>query len=247
MMKRSLLLRTTIICLAFVLVITVLSGCGKEKVSIPRELDQLSLVGIWETVSATIDIQKGGEELESLKLHANRDGQVDSLSFIFHGFNQKGRPEVYFVSMNSRGEMDWYSYESNSVNPTLHPLKVFEEIDKLGLALQESGDAGLSINVGFQSGDVGYRNQYGNLFHLEGGNLKQLDEIVFHSRYPWCTISVFKLSPNETVITEDGQTTTQASTVVRINSAVPPEERTSQIWFLSEDINKAETVEYLEY
>ncbi len=245
-MKRSLLLRTTIICVAFILVVTVLSGCTKEKVSIPRELDQLSLVGMWETVSETIDVQKGGEELESLRLHANGDRQVDSLSFIFHGFNQKGRPEVYFVSMNSRGEMDWYSYESDSVNPTLHPLKVFGEIDKLGLASLEPGDTGLSINVGFQSGDVGYRNQYGNIYHLEDGNLQPLDEIVFHSRYPWCTISVFKLSPNETVITEDGQTNAQASTVVRVNGMVPPEERTSQIWFLSEDINKAETVSYLE-
>lgn len=244
-MKRSLLLRAITLCLALILVITILPGCAKEKVSITQDLDKLSLVGMWETVSATIDVQKGGEELESLKLHSNGNRQVDSLSFIFHGFNQKGRPEVYFVSMNSHGEMDWYSYESDSVNPTLHPLKVFEEIDRLDLASLESGDAGLSINVGFQSGDIGYRNEYGNIYHLEGGILKPLDEIIFHSKYPWCTISIFKLSPNETIITEDGQTISQASTVARVNGTVPPEERTFQIMFLSEDINKAVTVEYL--
>lgn len=58
----------------------------------------------------------------------------------------------------------------------------------------------------------------------------------------WCTIGIFKLSPLETIITEDGRTIAQATTVA---GPTPPEERTSQIWFLSEDINKAETVEYL--
>ncbi len=231
------------LCLITLFSIALVQGCTKEKVIIPQGLDELSLSQVWEKVSATIDVQKGGEELESLRLHANQDRQVDSLSFTFHGFNQKGRPEIYFVSMNSRGEMDWYSYESNQVNPTLHPLKVFEEIDKLRLASLESGDAGLAMNIGFQSGDVGYRYAYSDIYHLEGGVLRQLDEIVFHSRTPWCTIGIFKLSSPETIVTGDGRTVTQATTVA---GPVPPSKRTSQIWFLSEDINKAEIVEYLD-
>jgi len=246
-MRKLFIPKVLIIAMLFITLLSVaLTGCTKEKVMIPQDLDGLSLVQMWEKVSAKIDVQKGGEEMESFRLHANGVRQVDSLSFVFHGFNQKGRPEVYFVSMNAHGEMNWYSYVSDLVNPTRHPLKVFEEIDKIGLASLESGDAGLSMHVEFQSGDVGYRNQYGNIYHLEGGTLKPLDEIIFHSQYPWCTTTVFKLSPNETVITRDGQIIAQASTAVRINGVVPPEERTSQIWFLSEDINKAEVVEYLD-
>jgi hypothetical protein len=206
-------------------------------------LDELSLVKMWEAVSIAIGVQNGSQELESFRLYTNRDDKIDSLSFVFHGNNAGGRPEVYFVSKNSRGEIGWYSNESKFVSPTLKPTRVFTEIDSLGLSSLELGDAGLLMQVDFKSGDVGYNNKYGNIYRIEGGKLRQLKEIVFHSRYPWCTISVYKLFPNETVITDDGQTTAQTTTV-RI--PVPPEERTSQTWFLSEDINKAETVEYLE-
>jgi len=234
---------TAALCLIAVITITFLPGCAKEKVVVPQSLDKLSLSSMWENVAKSTGVQDASAELESLLLHADKEGKVNSLSFIFHGRNQQGRPEVYFVGKNSKGELDQHAYGSQSVPMTRHPLKVFAEIDSLGLSSLEPGDAGLSVQVDFLSGDVGYSYEYSDIFHLEGGALEPLDRIVFHSRTPWCTIGVFKLSPPETIVTVDGRTVAQATTVA---GPVPPGKRTSQIWFLSEDINKAETVEYLE-
>jgi hypothetical protein len=50
--------------------------------------------------------------------------------------------------------------------------------------------------------------------------------------------------PNDYTIIEDGQTSTKVITTAQ--APVPPGERTSQKWFLSEDIELAETVTYLE-
>jgi len=231
------------LCLIAILMIAVLPGCAKEKPVIAQELNELSLVQMWNMVAEATGIQKDSAELESLMLHTDEDGKALSLSFIFHGRNQKGNPQVYFVGKNSRGELDWHAYESKSVPITRHPLKVFTEIDSLGLSSLKPGDAGLSLQVDFMSGDVGYSYEYSDIFYLEDGILKPLDKIIFHSRTPWCTIGVFQLSPPDTIVTEDGRTVVQAATVA---GPVPPGERTSQIWFLTEDINKAETVEYLE-
>jgi hypothetical protein len=231
------------LCLVLIIAAALIPGCSQENVTISQEIDELSLVNMWEEVSATIDVQEGSAELESLLLHADKEGKVSSLSFVFHGRDSKGRPKAYFLSKYTNGEINWRSYESQSVTITRHPAEVFSEIDKLGLGSLELGEDGLSIQVQFQSGDVGYRYAYSDIYHLEGGTLRQLNEIIFHSRTPWCTIGVFELSPLETVVTEDGRTVARSTTVA---GPVPPGERTSQIWFLSEDINRAETVEYLE-
>ncbi len=229
-----------ILCIIALLTMTILPGCAREKVTIPQELDKLSLGEMWEQVEDATGLQDGSSELESLNLHTDENGKIDSLSFVFHGYNTGGRPEVYFVSKNSRGELNWHHYESESITATRSPSKVFAEIDNIGLSSLQLGDAGLAMQVDFISGDIGYSYDYSDIYHLESGTLKQLDEIVFHSKYPWCTISVYKLSLPEP---GDGKTITQNITIA---APVPRGERTSQIWFLSDDINKADVVKYLE-
>jgi hypothetical protein len=233
-----------VLCLLAVLAIILLPGCTKEKLVIPQKLDELSLVQMWETAADATGVQDDSAELESLRFHVDENRNIDSLSFVFHGITKNKKTEVYFVSKYTNGETNWHSNESKTTNVTWHPLKVFTEIDKLGMSSLEIGKNGLIFQVDFQSGDIGYNYDHSDIFKLEDGTLRQLDEIVFHSQYPWCTISVYKLSPNEPVINEDGQTIAQATTTAA--GPVPPGERTSQIWILGEDINKAETVKYLE-
>lgn len=236
-------------CLITVFAVAVLPGCSGTKIAVtrelPQELDKLSLTEMWNVVAETADLQEQGAELGYLYLRADADGNVDSLYLNFAGWNEKGRPCIYFAELGRKGKIDIREYETNSVSAAKHPLKVFEEIDKLGLASLEPGERGLVLQINFQSGDVGYSYNYLNLYQLEGGELLPLNEIVFHSNYPWCTISVFKLGPVDSdMVTDNGSVI--SSTVTTAPGPITPGERTSQMWFLSEDINKAEIVEYLE-
>jgi hypothetical protein len=230
-------------CLTAMLSVLVTSGCTKDTATVPQTLDELSLVNIWEGVASSIDLQEQGAEFDSLYLHSDRDRKVDTLYFTFEGYTEKGRAHVYTASMNSKDEINIRTNEIASIQPTQHPLKIFEQIDRLGMASLKTGDEGLSLQIGFQQGDIGYSYDNLDIYHLDNGTLLPLKEIIFHSSYPWCTVSVYELVPNETIITRDGHTIAQATTV---SAPVPPDERTSQIWFLGDDINKATTIEYME-
>ncbi len=231
----------TILCL--IALIVAMPGCSGTKVTVTRELpqklDKLSLTEMWNVVADTADIQERSAELGEMHLRTGADGGVDSLYFTFQGRNEKGIPCIYFAEMGREGKIDIREYEDEPVLLSAHPMTVFAEIDKLGLASMEPGEAGLSLQLGFQYGDIGYSYDHLDLYHLEDGELIPLKEIVFHSRDPWCTVSVFELYP---VAVEEGS---MASSVKTAPGPVRPGERTSQIWFLSEDVNKAEIVEYL--
>ncbi len=240
---QSIIVATTL-CLVAIIMIAFLPSCAKEKIAVtgelPRELDKLSLTEMWNVVADTADLQKRNAELGTMLLRAGADGRVDSLYFAFQGWNEKGRPCIYFADMGRKGKISIREYEINSVSLSRHPSTVFGEVDKLRLASLERGEAGLTLQIVFQWGDLGYSNDHVDIYHLEGGELLPLKEIVFHSREPLCIISVFKLYP---VDVEEGE---MVSSVTTAPGPVLPGERTSQTWFLSEDINKAEIVEYME-
>jgi len=236
------------LCLVLIGAIALIPGCSgtgiKTTRELPQSLDELSLTEMWNAVADVTDVQESMAELGSFNLRADEDGGIDSLYFDFRGRNKEGRPYIYFAEMGGEGKIDIRENESkNSVSLSAHPMTVFAEIDKVGLDSLEPGEAGFAMEISFQEGDVGYSYDYSDIYHLEDGALRQLEEIIFHSETPWCTIGVYKLSPLETTTTEDGQTVAQATTVA---GPVPPGERTSQIWFLSDGIKKAEVVEYLE-
>jgi hypothetical protein len=227
----------TILCLIALVLVTIMLGCSGTKITttdeLPQNLDELSLTEAWSAVAGVADIQEPTAELGDFRLRADENGGIDLLSFNFLGRNKEGVPCIYFADMGQEGKIDIREYEGESESFSAHPMTVFTEIDKLGLAME----------ICSQGGDVGYSYDYSDIYHLEDGALRKLEEIVFHSETPWCTIGVYKLSPLETITTEDGRTLTQATTVA---APPPPGERTSQIWFLSEGVNKAEVVEYLE-
>jgi hypothetical protein len=237
----------TVLCLIALILITVMPGCSGRKITttgeLPQSLDKLYLTEMWSEVAEAADIQEPGAQLGDFRLRADENGGIDLLSFNFLGRNKEGVPCIYFADMGQKGKIDIREYEGEPESFSAHPMPVFAEIDKLGVASLEPGESGLSMEICIQGGDVGYSYDYSDIYHLEDGGLRQLEEIVFHSETPWCTIGVYKLSPLEMITTEDGQTVTQATTVA---APPPPGKRTSQIWFLSEGINRAEKVKYLE-
>lgn len=235
-----------VVCLSMIFIAASISGCSKEaenKIMISRNFEELSLVEMWFAVVDAIDFYANSAELQSLRLHTDKDGEIESLSFDFYGLSLTGTPLVYSACMNSQGCIKWYSYEIDSMPETRDPLRVFSQIDKVGLSSLIPGEAGLSLQIGFIYGSIRYSYDYLDIYHLASGTLKQIEDIYFHGEFSYCTINICKLFPPENVITKDGETIVQSSTSA---GPVPSGERTSQIWFLSEDVNMAESVRYLE-
>jgi hypothetical protein len=235
------------IVLVFLASVMVLPGCDDTVITttpkINPSITELSLLELWDIIVESTDIQESSAQMDMFDLRCDDEGKMDYLYYTFGGRNNEGRPCIYFAQFDHENRIDILTYEVDYFAIKRHPVKVFEEIDKFGLDSIKPGDEGMTVHISFMSGDVGYGNDYLNIFHLENGRLTPLDEIIFHSRVSWCTISVYHLVPNDIVVAENGSTVAQATTAV---APVPPGERTSQTWFLSEDINLAETVQYLE-
>jgi hypothetical protein len=211
-----------ILCLITLLTLTVLPGCGGTKIIIPKTISELSLVETWNKVAKMIHIQKDAVELEYFRLLTDQDRKIDGLSFIFREDNTNGRPKTYSVEINSKGELDWHSYQSIAPDKTLHPSVVFTEIDKFDLSSIKPGDAGLELRAEFQNSDADYSNDNLNIYELDNGALLPLKKVDF-TLIPFCIISVYPLTNN----TPD------------LNAR-----SSSQIWFLSQDTAKAASIEY---
>jgi hypothetical protein len=221
-------------------------GCDDAVITTTPEFNpdikELSLLELWDMVADSTDIQEQTAELSTLHMNCDDESRLDHLYFTFGGRNSEGRPCIYFADFNHGSKIDIRAYEVDSFAVKRHPALIFEEIDRIGFDSLTPGDEGLTIHISFLSGDVGYRNDNLDIFHLENGTLAPLNELIFHSNVSWCTISVYQLVPNDSVVTEDGQATAQATTAA---APIQPGERTNQTWFLTEDINMADTVTYL--
>ncbi|MBN2074272.1 MAG: hypothetical protein JW762_01850 [Dehalococcoidales bacterium] len=232
------------VLLLLIATVTLFSSCDDTVITTTPEFDpdmnELSLLELWGMIADSTDIQEHTTEMSTFQMSCDAEGRLDRLSFDFGGTNNEGRPCIYFADFNYESKIDIRAYEVDSFPVKRHPALVLEEIDKIGLDVLKPSSEAMTIHISFTSGDVGYRNDNLDIFHLENGVLVPLDEIIFHNQASWCTISVYHLVPNDSVVDENGQTTTTTAP-----APVPPGERTSQTWFLSEDINMADTVTYL--
>ena len=99
-----------------IFIITSLPGCA-PKVTVPVELAGFSLVNVWNLMEKATGVQQGGEQLISLHLYAGADGTISSMDYSFFGWNSKGTSKTYFVDMNPRGQIKWYSNVTKGVFP----------------------------------------------------------------------------------------------------------------------------------
>lgn len=217
-------------CLTLIPIIASLAGCARETVTIPANLEELSLIKIWDTVSKATDVPSDRAELESLRLQTDKDEKVNDITFIFHEDSTSATSKTYQVDINGKGELDVHSYGGLS-QPSRNPLDVLAEIDKVKLSSIKPGEGGISIQADFELGgaDGLWDNSSLNIYQLQNGNLVPLKQIAFNGS-PFCVISVYQLIDGGM----GGVTTTAAR----------GERTTTQTWFLTEDVSKARVVQY---
>ena len=174
--------------------ILILSGCKstEDYPIVQRDMSEFTLSQLWETVLDTTGIQSNTAELTSFWMLAE-NGMLRMLYLHFYGINDRMEAKSYFANMNGRGELTWYCSERNtsmSNVTTIDPDSVFGEIDNTGIIGESSLSAStFELRVNFTGGDVGYRDEYLDVYKLEDGNLSGIERITFHTSKMWCTIS----------------------------------------------------------
>jgi hypothetical protein len=228
------------LCLLAIVASGALAGC-QPKITVPKTLDEFSLTDLWDKVVAATDVQEMSAQLGDLWLRIEATDTISVQYLTFNGHNQKGRPMLYWVWTNTKGEIEWNSSEVEYVPMTSHPQSVFAEIDKLGLEAIPQGDDGCELRVGFEDGNYGahYSDDIVTICQLNEGQLLPLKEISFASGLPWTTITVSPMYIVEEGVDEDGNPFKHSSTNVNGQSM-------EQVWFLVTDMSKTESVEYSE-
>jgi hypothetical protein len=218
-----------ILCLAVLLTGFILPGCGGNKVSLPSNLDKLSLVDTWNQVAATAGIKDKSVELDSFRLMVDETGKVLGLDYHFHD-SSSAKVKNYSVEVNADGSLQQHSFQGLSPSTTT-PLYVFAELDAVKLAALRQANMGLELQADFQLGSVGYDCQNVNIFQLDNGDRIPLNKVTFNGDR-FCVIYLYQLTPGST-----GMETT----------ALDKGKSTTQIWFFTDDINQAASVDYAAY
>lgn len=207
---------TTIICLVVVLISSVL-GCGKkEDVVFPTALGELSLVQVWNKVLEITDVQEQTADFRLLSLTVTDDSTLDLSFFDFFGLNAKGKIKYYQANLGPRGILVCYSEDSGN-GSEISSNSPLLYFEELDKVDWATIGPPRHIDMEFYNGDLHRTSaNYFTMYQLEDGNLIPLKEIVFHTNTP---IGVMQVYYNSTK---------------------------TQTWFITEDIDKAATVEYLE-
>jgi hypothetical protein len=223
--------------LIILITIVVLSGC-KPAVTMPLAVDEYSLVGLWDKAVEITGVQEMSAQLGDFWLRVEADGSTRLQHFYFHGNDQKGYPKLYRIDTKPGGEMVWHADDAKSVPLTCDPRPVFEEIDRYGLAEISKGDDGYSLQIRWQWGSRHYSDENLAIFCLLDGELTPLAEVAFATDMPWAAIEVYPMYIVSQTMDEDGHVSKQST-------AGRGEKSTMQVWFLFNDLNKAETVKHL--
>ena len=134
---------------------------------------------------------------------------------------------MYEIMFDEKGRLKWYSGQiGNGINMplTFSPEIVFTEIDKFGLTNIRPTVSGFTIDV--RKSSATYTEPF-LVYHLENGILTPLIFVKLNTEHPGLPVKVGSIAiSNPSKGLDDTYT--------------QPE-----YWFLSEDLNRAETVEYL--
>ena len=182
-----------VLCIIFILIASTnwyLQGKNESHAfTIQTELKRVKLSTLWIAVMNSIDMQNSTANLEWLHwLHLKAsDGKIQILHLEFTGENAQGRSRIYHVNVNPSGFVTIYSQPIENIQHTIHPMRIFKELDKFGL---ENIGSNYTLDIDFEQGDLGFDSAYGELYLLKDGKLIPLEKVIFHVNTPICRILV---------------------------------------------------------
>ena len=240
-MKRYHIRIITLVCsLAAVLVIALLPGCSRDNapMKIPENVNELSLVQMWDEVVKIIGIQEQTAYLDEFVLDVSyQNGKINTLWFTCYVTNNGPDWTHYFIGFDEGRRLQWQSDETQGVPSEFNmrliynPRILFAELDKIGFSYVQTTSSGFSVHAQqTRKSTFSIDSPIAIPYHLKDGKLIPLKLITLNSEQLSMPIWVGR-----------GQRQKPPE------PPVPPDSEyvQTEIWFLSEDINNAETVEYL--
>ncbi len=237
--------RTTIAaitwCLAAIITIILLPGCNRNDAPMkrPENVNELSLVQMWDEVVKIIGIQEQTAYLDEFLLDVSyQNGKINTLWFTCHVTDNGPDWTHYFIGFDEGRRLRWQSDETQGVPSelntrlTYNPRILFAELDKIGFSYVQSTSSGFSVHAQqTRKSTFSIDSPIAIPYHLKEGKLIPLKFITLNSEQLSMPIWVGR-----------GQRQKPPA------PPVPPDSEYVQleIWFLSEDVARAETVEYLE-
>lgn len=213
-MKRRghvIVLLAAVVCLVLVLdFLTYKDERERSIKTVKTELEEISLTEVWSKVLDLTSVENRASQLETFRLDVTENRKVQSIHLIFQSRDEEGVSKAYFVDLNSQGYLKYRSGEIDRVTPTYHPLKIFEELDKLDLGSLMKENRGLSIETDFATG--GRMRGTNPLYLLDNGSMRPLEGISFVGTHSSITISME--IRGEVQKTDDTFTETQSTTSI---------------------------------
>lgn len=205
-------------CLVMILMTSVSLGCSKTELTFPTSLSELSLVQMWDKVLEVTDVIDQTADLQSLSLHAGETGTLELLSFQFYGMNANGKAKIYQLDVNQTGKSFWFSWDSDT--------DILTNSSNHPLIYFEELD-----KVGL-----------GTIDPEEDGFSIWLDFQRGSLRYSHANVNTYHLkngalTPLKEIV---------FSTNMYFGTIMVSKPAVTQFWFVTSDIGKATTVEYLE-
>lgn len=207
---------------------------------IPMNVEELSLVDMWDEAVQITGIQEQSAYLHSFQLWTDRNGKIYNSSFSINKAPDNGIEWTHYgFRFNENGELLHISTSSSeSANSnrvkTYNPRVLFAEIEKMGgLRYIQATCSSFSIKVepgNYARPEQDYWeftfDQHLQLYHLSDGDLIPLKHVKISNTQPFLPIQIDK-------------------TIVMNDPDAPYLELPFEIWLLSEDLAKAEIVEEL--
>ena len=238
--------------LLVIVIIVSLLGCTQESdvTFISANVKNTSLTGVWSSLVETLDIKPSTASTEDFSLEVLPDWSLDALYLVFYASDKRGTNNIYYVNSDYYGEVFSYSKTEGGteIPERVHPLYVLENLENIILT-HLVGEDGCRINMSFYAGHVTYTNKVypikisingiesevsTKMYHLKDGNLLPLREVVYHTdSYCWGQISIFR---------------GRVPQIIRMGESILESDvsgaGTSEIWFLSSELDKASFVSY---
>jgi hypothetical protein len=208
--------------LAMIVMMGLVSACSEssDAVHVDASIKEASLAEVWGAVVEKARIRDKTANLSELTFEVAEDETVHLLHYMFYARDADGKAGMYSVNSEYDGDVTYYCYPTDGAGVfTTDPLGVFEELDKVPVTTMLSGEASAHVLMYFESGAYRYSGSTSiSLYHLQDGELVPLEEVMFRTNVPWGVLHVSRWWPG-----------TPAST---------------ELWFLTSELGKAESVKY---
>lgn len=220
--------------------LAVLPACGPAETEpqLATDLNEMSLTEMWTTVVEQSSIQGETAIVESLQLSASAGAALERAHLVVHALDEEGHNQALFVDVDSGGDLTWRQQQVSRGDYALHPSTLLSALDRAALEEMAAEQGGLTVLADTIAGDVSYRQEHADVYLLEDGELRPLQEIVFHSESPWTTITVCAPAP------EDGREVRETEGGAVVTRTVQTGEGNQcKIWFLEQTAAGAAVLE----